>query len=169
MVRPRSSPFYSPVLLVHKNDGTYRMCVDYCALNQITIKNQFLVPRVEDFFDKLQGSTYFTRIDLKSGYHQIIMREEDVCKMEFRIWYNHYEYLAMPLGLTNALTMFIMLMNDILWLFMGKFVVDFIDDMLVYSKNISKHETHLTFVFQALHDTRLYANQEKTLLCLAKI
>ena len=102
MVQPSSSPFCSPVLLVQKKDGSYCMCVDYRALNKNTIKNRFPVPRIEDLFDKLQGSSYFSRIDLKSGYHQICIVPEDVHKMGFRTMFGLYEFIVMPFGLTNT-------------------------------------------------------------------
>ncbi|MCO5581857.1 hypothetical protein L7F22_035746 [Adiantum nelumboides] len=113
MVRPSSSPFCSLVLLVQNKDGTYRMCVDYRALNRITIKNRFLVPRVEDLFDKVQGSTYFSRIDLKSGYHQIGIVDRDIVKTTFHTTFGLYEYLVMPFGLTNAPTTFNCMMERI--------------------------------------------------------
>ncbi|MCO5615035.1 hypothetical protein L7F22_069323 [Adiantum nelumboides] len=113
MVRPSSSPFCSPVLLVHKKDGTYRMCVDYRSLNKITIKNRFPVPHIEDLFDKLQGSTYFNRIDLKSGYHQIRIVKEDIPKIASRTTFGLYEYLVMSFGLTNAPATFNRMMERI--------------------------------------------------------
>ncbi|MCO5566457.1 hypothetical protein L7F22_020134 [Adiantum nelumboides] len=113
MVRPSSSPFFSPVLLVQKKDGTYRMCVNYRALNKITIKNTFHKPQVEDIFDKLQGSTYFSRIDLKSGYHQIRIVDEDIIKAAFRTTFCLYEYLVMPFGSINAPTTFNCMMEQI--------------------------------------------------------
>ncbi|MCO5564160.1 hypothetical protein L7F22_017816 [Adiantum nelumboides] len=113
MVRPTSSPFCSPILLVQKKDDTYRMCVDYRALNRITIKNRFPVPKVEDLFDKLQGSTYFSRIDFKSGYHQIRIVDENIVKTVFRTTFGLYEYLVMPFGLTNAPATFNRMMERI--------------------------------------------------------
>ncbi|MCO5551683.1 hypothetical protein L7F22_005187 [Adiantum nelumboides] len=146
MVRPSSSPFCSPVLLVHKKNGTYRMCVDYRALNKITIKNRFLVPRIEDLFDKLQGSIYFSRIDLKSGYHQIRIVNEDILKTTFRTTFGLYEYLVMPFGLTNAPATFNRMMERIFRPHRN-FTGVFFDDVIIYSKSMEEHKKHLQVIF----------------------
>ncbi|MCO5574932.1 hypothetical protein L7F22_028727 [Adiantum nelumboides] len=168
MVRPSSSPFCSPVLLVQKKDGTYRMCVDYRALNRITIKNRFPVPRVEDLFDKLQGSTYFSRIDLKSGYHQIRIVDEDIVKTAFRTTFGLYEYLVMPFGLTNAPATFNRMMERIFPPH-HNFTGVFFDDVIIYSKTIEEHKEHLKVIFQALRDNKLYVNQKKSEFFLQEI
>ncbi|MCO5564468.1 hypothetical protein L7F22_018129 [Adiantum nelumboides] len=142
MVRPSSSPICSPVLLVQKKDGTYPMCVDYRAPNRITIKNRFLVPRVEDLFDKLRGSTYFSRIDLKSGYHQIRIVDEDIIKTAFHTTFGLYEYLVMPFGLTNAPATFNRMMERIFRPHRN-FTGVFFDDVIIYSKTIEEHKEHL--------------------------
>ena len=128
MIRPSSSPYCSPVLLVQKKDGSYRMCVDYHALNKNTIKNRFLVPQIEDIFDKLQGSTYYSRIDHKSGYHQIRIVPKDIHKTAFRTQLRLYEYLVMNFGLPNALATFNQLM-DITFCKYCSFIVVFFDDI----------------------------------------
>ncbi|MCO5550947.1 hypothetical protein L7F22_004442 [Adiantum nelumboides] len=141
MVRPSSSPFFSPILLVHKKYGTYHMCVNYRALNRITIKNRFLVPRIKDLFDKLQGSTYFSKIDLKSGYHQIRIVDEDILKTAFCTTFGVYEYLVLPFGLTNALATFNCMMEQIFQPHRN-FTGVFFDDVIIYFKSIEEHKKH---------------------------
>ncbi|MCO5612978.1 hypothetical protein L7F22_067251 [Adiantum nelumboides] len=160
MVRPSSSPFCSPLLLVHKKDGTYHMCVDYRALSKITIKNRFPVPRIEDLFDKLQGSTYFSRIDLKSGYHQKRIVDEDILKIAFRTTFGLYEYLAMPFGLTNAPATFNRMMERIFRPHRN-FTGVFFDDVIIYSKSMEEHKKHLQVIFQALRDNKLLLIKRK--------
>ncbi|MCO5578425.1 hypothetical protein L7F22_032267 [Adiantum nelumboides] len=161
MVRLSSSPFCSPVLLVQKKDGTYRMCVNYRALNRITIKNRFPMPQVEDLFDKLQGSTYFSRIDLKSGYHQIRIVDEDIVEIAFCTTFGLYEYLVMPFGLTNARATFNCILERIFQPHRN-FTGVFVNDMIIYSKSIEEHKEHLKVIFQALRDNKLYINQKKS-------
>ncbi|MCO5574478.1 hypothetical protein L7F22_028263 [Adiantum nelumboides] len=168
MVRPSSSPFCSPVLLVHKKDGTYCMCVNYRALNKITIKNRFPVPRIEDLFDKLQGSTYFSRIDLKSGYHQIRIVNEDILKTAFRTTFGLYEYLVMPFGLTNAPATFNRMMERISRPHRN-FTGVFFDDVIIYSKSMEEHKKHLQVIFQASRDNKLFIYQKKSEFFLQEI
>ncbi|RYA46877.1 reverse transcriptase domain-containing protein [Enterobacter cloacae complex sp. GF14B] len=168
MVRPSSSPFCSPVLLVQKKDGTYRMCVDYRALNRITIKNRFPVPRVEDLFDKLQGSTYFSRIDLKSGYHQIRIVDQDIVKTAFRTTFGLYEYIVMPFGLTNAPATFNRLMEK-LFRPHRTFTGVFFDDIIIYSNSLDEHKQHLQVIFQVLRENKLYVNRKKSEFFLQEI
>ncbi|MCO5580910.1 hypothetical protein L7F22_034783 [Adiantum nelumboides] len=168
MVRPSSSPFCSPVLLVQKKDGTYHICVDYRALNRITINDRFPVPRVEDLFDKLQGSTYFSRIELKSGYHQIRIVDEDIVKTAFRTTFGLYEYLVMPFGLTNAPSTFNRMMERIFRPHRN-FTGVFFDDVIIYSKTIEEHKEHLKVIFQALRDNKLYVYQKKSEFFLQEI
>ena len=168
MNRFSSSPFCSPVLLVQKKDGTYRMCVEYRALNRTTIKNRFPVPRIEDLFDKLQGSTYFSRIDLKSGYHQIRIVHEDIPKTAFRTTFGLYEYIVMPFGLTNVPKTFNRLMEK-LFRSNQSFMGVFFDDIIIHSKSLEEHKQHLKVIFQVLRDNKLYINQKKSEFFLQEI
>ncbi|KAI3678319.1 hypothetical protein L6452_37606 [Arctium lappa] len=142
-VRPSSSPWGAPVLFVKKKDGSMRMCIDYRELNKATVKNKYPLPQIDDLFDQLQGAGCFSEINLRSGYHQVKVREEDVAKTAFRTHYGHYEFLVMPFGLTNAPAMFMDLMNRVCRPFLDKSVIVFIDDILVYSKSDEEHEQHL--------------------------
>ncbi|MCO5553384.1 hypothetical protein L7F22_006905 [Adiantum nelumboides] len=161
LVRSSSSLFCSPVLLVQKKDGSYSMCIDYRALNKQTIKNRLPVPRIEDIFDRLQGSTYYSRIDLKSGYHQIRIVPEDIHKTAFCTQFGLYEYVVMPFGLTNAPATFNRLMENIFCkhsAYMGVFF----DDIIVHSQTLEEHKKHLQSVFDELQANRLFVNGKKS-------
>ena len=132
-IRPSFSPSGAPVLFVKKKDGSLRMCIDYRELNKLTIKNKYLLPRIGDSFDQLQGNTVFSEIDLRSGYHQLRIKEEDIRKTAFRTRYGHYEFQVMPFGLTNTPAVFMDLMNRVCKPYLDKFVILFINDILVYS------------------------------------
>jgi hypothetical protein len=145
-IRPSSSPWEAPVIFVLKKDGTQILCVDYRALNEVTIKNKYPLPRIDDLFDQLCGACVFSKIDLRSGYHQLKIRECDIPKTTFVSRYGLYEYTVMSFELTNAPTYFMYLMNKVFMEYLDKFVVVFIDGMLVYSKSDKEHEEHLCLV-----------------------
>ncbi|KAJ9537587.1 hypothetical protein OSB04_030320 [Centaurea solstitialis] len=160
-IRPSISPWGAPVLFVKKKDGSMRMCIDYRELNKVTIKNKYPLPRIDDLFDQLQGASYFSKIDLRSGYHQLKVCEEDVPKTAFRTRYGHYEFLVMPFGLTNAPAAFMDMMNRVCRSMLDKFVIVFIDDILVYSKSEADHMKHLREMLETLRKERLYAKFSK--------
>jgi len=149
------------VLFVKKKDGSFRLCIDYRELNQVTVKNKYLLPRIDDLFDQLAGATVFSKIDLRSGYHQLRIKQEDVPKTAFRTRYGHYEFLVLPFGLTNAPAYFMDLMNRVFRPFLDKFVVVFIDDILIYSKSEKDHKEHLGIVLKTLAEHKLYAKLKK--------
>ncbi|GKC41499.1 putative reverse transcriptase domain-containing protein [Tanacetum coccineum] len=149
-IRPSSSPWGAPVLFVKKKDGSFRMCIDYRKLNKLTVKNRYPLPRIDDLFDQLQGSSVYSKIDLRSGYHQLRVSNEDIPNTMFRTRYGHYEFQVMPFGLTNALAVFMDLMNRVCKPYLDKFVIVFIDDILIYSKSKEEHEEHLKLILELL-------------------
>ncbi|GJY27814.1 putative reverse transcriptase domain-containing protein [Tanacetum coccineum] len=157
----RHSPWGAPVLFVKKKDGSMRMCIDYRELNKLTIKNRYPLPRIDDLFDQLQGACCFSKIDLRSGYHQLRVREEDIPKTAFRTRYGHFEFTVMPFGLTNAPAIFMDLMNRVCKPYLDKFVIVFIDDILIYSKSEEEHEAHLKTILDLLKKEKLYAKFSK--------
>lgn len=161
-IKPAASPFGAPVLFVKKKDGTMRMCVDYRALNKITIANKYPLPRVDELFDRLQGAKYFSKIDLRSGYHQVRIADKDIDKTTFNTRYGSYSFKVLSFGLCNAPATFMNLMNSIMHEYLDKFVIVFLDDILIYSKTLEEHEKHLEQVLMKLREQKLYGKLSKT-------
>jgi len=160
-IRPSVSPWGAPVLFVKKKNGTMRICIDYRQLNKVTVKNKYPLPRIDDLFDQLQGVSLFSKIDLRSGYHQLKIRASDIPKTTFWTRYGQYEFLVMSFGLTNAPAAFIELMNGVFQPYLDSFVIVFIDDILIYSKTEEDDVRHLRIVLQRLREEKLYAKFSK--------
>ena len=161
MIRPSTSPWGAPVLFVKNKDGSMRLCIDYMELNKLTIKNKYPLPRIDDLFDQLKDVVYFSKIDLRTGYHQLKIKPEDIPKTTFRTRYGHYEFLVMSFGLTNAPVVFMDLMNRVFKKYLDKCVIVFIDDILIYSKTKEEHAEHLIIVLEILRKEKLYAKWSK--------
>ena len=141
-------------------DKSLRLYIEYRKLNAVTIKNKYPLHRIDELFDQLRGSRFFSKIDLRSGYHQLKVREDDIPKTAFRTRYGHFEFLVMHFGLTNAPAAFMDMMNQVFRPFLDQFVIVFIDDILIYSKNAQEHEQHLRIILQTLREHQLYAKKE---------
>ena len=149
------------MLFVKKKDGTLRLCVDYRQLNKMTVKNKYLLPSIDDLFDQLKSASIFSKINLQSGYHQLRIKDVEAHKTSFRTRYGHYEFLIMPFGLTNAPMAFMDLMNCVLRLYVDRFFIVFINDILAYSKDREDHDTHLRVVLETLRKEQLYEKLSK--------
>ena len=160
-IQPSKSPFGAPIIFVPKKNGKLRMCVDYRALNKLTVKNRYPLPRIDELMDRLQGATVFSKLDLQSGYWQIRIAEDDVPKTAFRTRYGHYEWKVLPFGLSNAPATFQALMNRVLAPYLDRFCVVYLDDILIFSRSPEEHATHLRLVLQALEENELYAGLDK--------
>ena len=168
-IRLSISPWGDLVLFVKKKYESFRLCIDYRQLNRVTIRNQYPLPRIDELFNQVQGSRVYSKIDLRSGYHQLRVWESDVPKTAFRTRYEHYEFLMMPFGLTNAPTSFIDLMNQVFQTYLDRLVIVFIDDILVHSGSPEEHSEHLRIVFQTSRERQLYAKLSKCQFWLDRV
>ncbi|GJR01464.1 putative reverse transcriptase domain-containing protein [Tanacetum coccineum] len=168
-IRPNSSPWGASVLFVKKKDGSLWTCIGYIELNKLTVKNRYPLPRINDLFDQLQGPSVYSKIDLRPGYHQLRVYEEDIPKTAFRTRYGHYEFQVIPFGLTNAPAVFMDLMNRVCKPYLDKFFIVFIDDILIYSKNKQEHEEHLKLILKLLKKEELYAKFSKCEFWILKV
>nr|GEW85566.1 putative reverse transcriptase domain-containing protein [Tanacetum cinerariifolium] len=160
-IRPSTSPWGAPVIFFKNKDGSFRMCIDYQELNKLTVKNRYPLPRIDDLFDQLQGSSVYSKINLRSGYHQLRVRDEDIPKTSFKTWYKYYKFQVMSFGLTYAPAVFMDLMNHVCKPYLDKFVIVFIDDILIYSRNKEEHIDHQRIILELLKKEKLYAKFSK--------
>jgi hypothetical protein len=160
-IHPSVSPWGAPVLFMKNKDGTLRLCIDFWQLNKVTFKNKYSLSRIDDIIDQLKGVKIFSKIDLRSGYHQVRIKDEHISKTAFRTRYSHYEFTVVPFGLLNAPVVFMCLMNGVFRDYLDTFVIVFLDDILVYSKLEEEHEQHLRLVLQVLRGHQLYAKLSK--------
>jgi hypothetical protein len=150
LIRPSVSPWGAPVIFIRKNNGSWRLYIDYCQLNKAMIKNQYPLLRIDDLFDQMKGAMVSSNIDLRSGYHQLWIKEDDVPKTTFKTRFGHYEFTVLPFGLTNAPGVFMSLINGVFCEYLDKFIQVFIDDILIYSWMMEEHDEHLRLVLQCL-------------------
>jgi len=160
-IRPSASPWGSPVLFAKRTDGSMRVCIDYRSLNAVTVRNNYPLPKIEDLLEQLKKAKFFSKIDLRSGYHQIKIRPSDIPKTAFVTRYGQYEFTVVSFGLTNASAYFMNMMNKVFVEELDKFVMVFIDDILIYSETAEEHAEHLRIVLEKLRQNQLYAKFSK--------
>ena len=168
-IRPSTSPCGASVLFAKKKDKTLRLCINYRQLNKVTIKNRYPLPRIDNLFDQLKGVRVYSKIDLRTGYHQLRVREANIPKTVFRTRYGHFEFTVMPFGLTNMPAAFMDLMHRVFQPYLDQFVVVFVDDILIYSQSEKEHEDHLRVVLQLPRDHQLYAKFSKCEFWLTEV
>ena len=151
----------APVLFAKKKDKTFRLCIDYRQLNRVTIKNRYPLPRIDDLFHQLREARVYSKIDLRTGYHQLRVREADIPKTTFRMRYGHFEFMVMPFGLTNAPAAFMDLMHRVFQPYLDQFIMVFVDDILIYSQSEEEHDDHLRVVLHLFRDHQLYSKFSK--------
>jgi hypothetical protein len=155
------SPWGASILFVKKEDGTLRLCIDFKKLNKVTMNNKYPLSRINDLFDQLKDEKIFSKIDFRLGYHLVIIKEKDIIKTSFITWYGNYEFTVVTFGLSNAPIVFMCLMNGIFKEYVDKFVIVFLDDIIIYSKSEEEHAQHLRMVLQVLREHHLYAKLGK--------
>jgi hypothetical protein len=160
-IHPSVSPWGAPILFMKKKDGALRLCIDFRQLNKVIVKNKYPLPRINDLFDQLRGAHIFSKIDLRSGYYQVRIKEEDIRKTTFRMRYKHYKFTVIPFELSSAPFIFMCFMNGVFKNYLDKFVLVFMDDILIYSKSEEENEKHLRMVLQVLRDNHLYVELSK--------
>jgi hypothetical protein len=161
IIRPSVSSWGAPIIFIPKKDGSWRLCIDYHQLNKETIKNQYPLPRIDDLFDHMKGVMVSSKIDLRSRYHQLRIKEDEIPKTTFKMSFGHYNFTVLPFGLTNALGVFMSLMNGVFHEYLDKFIQVFIDDILIYSRMMEEHEEHLRLVLQCLRENKLFEKLSK--------
>jgi hypothetical protein len=156
LICPSVSLWGAPIIFIQKKDGSWRLCIDYRQMNKATIKNQYPLTRIDDLFDQMKGTTMFSKIDLRSGYHQLWIKEDDIPNTAFKMRFGHYKFIVLPFVLTNVPGVFMSLTNGVFHEYLEKFIQVFIDDILIYSRTMEEHDEHLCLVLQCLREHKLY-------------